>query len=211
MGMKITKFVHACLLVETADAAVLFDPGVYSFGSESLNISALPALKHVVITHEHADHFHMPFLEALIEHSPSLTVVTNKSVAALLKDKVSVPIITEPSDSFKFFTSPHESIPTGPAPENIGVHFVDTLTDPGDCQSFNETKPVLAMPMTAPWGSMSIATKKIIELKPKVVIPIHDWHWRPEALAGMYERLKELLQSEGIDFKIPVDGEPIEV
>jgi len=211
MGMKITKFVHACILVETPEMAVLFDPGIYSFESPALDIQALPTIKYVVITHEHADHFHLPFLEAVLKNSPGPTVITTKSLASQLEGKISAKISTEPLGNFEFFASPHESIPTGPAPENIGVHFDGVFTHPGDCQTFHETKAVLAMPMTAPWGSISAAVSKIIELKPKVVIPIHDWHWRPEALSGMYERLRELLQNEGIDFKIPADGEPIEV
>jgi L-ascorbate metabolism protein UlaG (beta-lactamase superfamily) len=207
--MKLTKFVHSCLLVESEKGTVLFDPGVYS--QESVDIAALPELNYIVITHEHADHFHMPFLEALIQHSPSLAILTTKSVAAQLEGKVSVEVHTEAFTDFEIFTSPHESIPTGPAPENIGVHYAGVLTHPGDSHSFSETKRVLAMPMTAPWGSMSAATNKIIALKPEVVIPIHDWHWRPEALSGMYERLKELLEKEGIDLKVPVDGETLEV
>jgi L-ascorbate metabolism protein UlaG (beta-lactamase superfamily) len=209
--MKITKFVHACLLIETADKAVLFDPGNYSYESGTIDIAKLPALDYVAITHEHADHCYLPFIEALVQHSPGLTIVTNQKVAALIEGKVNSRIIVEPEANFEFFASPHESLPTGPAPENVGIHFAGTITHPGDSHSFNETKEVLAMPMTAPWGSMSAAIEKIIALKPRVVIPIHDWHWRPEALSGMYERFREMLATKGIDFKIPVDGEPIKL
>lgn len=34
--MKITKFGHACLLIEEADARILIGPGTYSSGSEDL-------------------------------------------------------------------------------------------------------------------------------------------------------------------------------
>lgn len=209
--MKITKFVHSCVLVENNNEAVLFDPGVYSYDSPVLNISNFPTINYVVITHEHADHFHMPFVEKLIKHSPNLVIVTTKGVAAQLEGRVSVVVKTESFAEFKYFNSPHENIPTGPAPKNTGVHYAETFSHPGDSHSFNESNRILAMPMTAPWGSMTNAVKKIIELKPEVVLPIHDWHWRSEALSGMYVRIQELLKAESINFIIPKDGHTIEV
>ena len=209
--MKLTKFVHSCLLVENDGETTLFDPGVYSYEFPELNIKTWPALNYVVITHEHPDHFHLPFLEDLIKHSPNLIILTTKSVASQLEGKVNVEVKTGPFAKFELFTSPHEATPMGTPPENIGVHYAGVLSHPGDSHSFGESKRILAMPMTAPWGSMYGAVRKITELKPEVVIPIHDWHWRPEALAGIYQGIKELLQKEGINFIIPENGQSVEV
>ena len=47
--MKITKYIHACLLVETEDRVALFDPGSMSYSAFPLNslnqlaISLMPA------------------------------------------------------------------------------------------------------------------------------------------------------------------------
>ena len=209
--MKLTKYAHACLLIENADENILFDPGIYSYQSGLLNFSTLPKLTYVVITHEHADHFHMAFLEELILHSPDLIILTTKSVATMLEDNVTVEVRTDPFANFEIFNSQHEPLPIGSSPENIGVHYTGQLTHPGDSHTFEESKRILAMPMTAPWGSMTDAVKKIVQLKPEIVIPIHDWHWRPEALLDIYEGIRNLLAKENIDFKIPVDGKPLEV
>ncbi len=209
--MKITKYVHACLLVEDEHGVTLLDPGIYSYNSGLIDIDALPAISTVVITHEHVDHFYMPFVEALIAHSPELVILTTESIATQLQGKVSVTVNTESFGPFELFESTHEPLPMGNAPENIGVHYASVLTHPGDSHGFSISKRVLAMPMTAPWGSMTNAVKRIIDLRPSIVIPIHDWHWRPEALANMYAGIKTVLEDEHIDFKIPVNGEPIEL
>jgi L-ascorbate metabolism protein UlaG (beta-lactamase superfamily) len=208
--LRITKFVHACLLVETDNLTAIFDPGNYSFEANVFDISKLAKLDYLFVTHEHADHFAQSFVEVLVSKFPNTRIISTTPVVETLKS-ISQNTTTESGDDYQLFTAPHEKIPTGEAPLNTGVHFANVLSHPGDSHSFSETKAILAMPMTAPWGSMYNAVQKISELRPKVVIPIHDWHWRPEALAGMYTRLKEKLKIQNIDFVIPEDGKAIEI
>jgi L-ascorbate metabolism protein UlaG (beta-lactamase superfamily) len=63
--MKITHFDHACLLVETGDARLLFDPGTESSGFEDLR-----DLTAILITHEHDDHVDYEKLPALLAANP---------------------------------------------------------------------------------------------------------------------------------------------
>jgi len=107
------------------------------------------------------------------------------------------------------FDSPHESVaPLFPQPEEIGVHYLDALTHPGDSHSFSETKQILALPITAPWGATVNAVNLAVKLKPKYVIPIHDWHWRDEARENMYGLIEEALAKHGITFLKVKNGEP---
>ena len=52
--MKITKFVHSCILVETPERVGLFDPGVFS--ERAFNPETLQKLDDIIITHKHQDH-----------------------------------------------------------------------------------------------------------------------------------------------------------
>ncbi len=71
--MKITKFGHCCLLIEEKGVRILTDPGTYSTQqSEVKNIDF------VLITHEHADHFHVDSLKALLKNNPQAKVIPNK-------------------------------------------------------------------------------------------------------------------------------------
>ena len=109
-----------------------------------------------------------------------------------------------------FFDDPHEAVePLFITPDQIGVHYLAMLTHPGDSHSFSETKAILALPVTAPWGATTTAVKLALELKPQYVLPIHDWHWRPEARDQMYSALEQAFAQHGITFVKLVTGEPV--
>jgi len=93
--MKITKFGHCCLLIEENGVRILTDPGTYSTQqSEVKNIDF------VLITHEHADHFHIDSLKALLKNNPQVKVITNKSVGEFLKkDKIAFSVVENGQNS----------------------------------------------------------------------------------------------------------------
>jgi L-ascorbate metabolism protein UlaG (beta-lactamase superfamily) len=63
--MKVTKFVHSCLFVETNERNILFDPGMMSVGV--LDLNKIKKLDDVVITHEHFDHFSLECIKRILE------------------------------------------------------------------------------------------------------------------------------------------------
>lgn len=209
--MKITKFVHSCLLVETTSRTALFDPGVYS--EDALDVSVLESLDDIFITHEHADHFSMKLVKELFAAFPDVQITSTASVVEVLAKEGIVAFIT-PQHGVKFFESPHESMyPLGakePA-ANIGVHYMDLISHPGDSHSFTETMQVLALPVTGPWGRSNDAAALALSLKPQFVIPIHDWHWNDVARGWLYERFEQLLGEQGIIFLKPETGKPLTI
>ena len=96
-----------------------------------------------------------------------------------------------------------------PQPDQIGVHYLDLLTDPGDSHSFTETKAILALPVTAPWGANVRAVNLALELKPQYVVPIHDWHWSDDARKQSYDRMEQVLSENGITFFKMETGVPV--
>lgn len=205
--MKITKLVHSCLLVEMPEPinrTVLFDPGSFS----SVDVDSLQYLDDIIITHSHSDHFDLDLVKRLAAKFPAVRITAPDDVVETLNAE-SIPATSAASDGIAFFEAPHEgSEPFLAPPPNLGVHYLDLLSHPGDSHSFGETKAVLALPMQAPWGSTQRAFDLVRDLKPQYVIPIHDWHWRDEARSGMYERFEQLLGGEGITFIKAVDGQP---
>lgn len=204
--MKITKLVHSCLLVEMPEPVnrtVLFDPGMMS----TVDVDSLQYLDDIVITHQHGDHMDMELLKKLVAKFPEVRVLGPSDVVGQLKAE-GLKATTEPPEGMVLFDSPHESVaPLWPQPDEIGVHYLDKLSHPGDSHSFNETKAVLALPVTAPWGSNIAAIKLGLKLKPKYIIPIHDWHWRDEAREDSYNRMEAVFAKEGITFIKAVSGE----
>lgn len=211
--MKITKYVHSCLLVETEKETVLFDPGQFSWESGTFNIDTLKKLDIVVITHEHPDHFYDVFVKVIEEKFPKACFISTPTVVAELKKLGVKNAVCESMPSIKVFsTKRHAKIePLAPSSENIAVHVADRLTVGGDRHDLEETKEILALPITAPWGSAREAADMALRLKPKFIIPIHDWHWNEAARLAEYGRSGEVYAHHGITLIKPVDGVPIEL
>ncbi len=205
--MKITKLAHSCLLVEMpgpVNRTVLFDPGDMS--GELIRAAQLQHLDDIVITHEHFDHFSLPVIKELVGQFPKVRILATDSVVQQLSD-AGIMASTTPSDAMELFESPHEKVePLFPTPSEIGVHYLDKLTHPGDSLHFAVSKPILALPVDGPWGTTVDALTLAIQLKPKYVIPIHDWMWRSEWREKMYGGIEGILEEQGITLVKPIDG-----
>lgn len=208
--MKITKLVHSCLLVEMPEPVnrtVLFDPGEMS----EVNTDSLQYLDDILITHEHGDHKDIGLLKKLVAKFPDVRITSTEEVVKQLEAE-GIKASATPPDGVTLFESPHESVaPMFNPPEEVGFHYLDKLSHPGDSHSFQETKEILALPVQAPWGSSINAIRLALKLRPKYVIPIHDWHWRDEAREGLYERFEKVFADNGITFIKATNGEPFTV
>lgn len=206
--MKITKLVHSCLLVEMPDRTALFDPGAYS--AKMVDTDSLVYLDDIIVTHEHYDHMDVDTIKQLIRKFPDARVTAPPSAAKLLKDEGVT--TTDEVEGVVRFEASHEPVePMFETPEATGIHYLERLTHPGDSLSFSETMPILALPVTAPWGATSDAVKLALKLTPKYVIPIHDWHWKSEAREQMYPGMEKIFAENDIQFIKPKDGEAFNI
>lgn len=208
--MRVTKFVHSCLLVETPERTALFDPG--GFSQAALDLGRLERLDDIFITHEHGDHFSPELVQRLVGKFPKVRITTTPPVVKQLA-AAGIPASPRPADGSALFNSPHEDVSPlfSQPPEQIGIHYLGLLSHPGDSHSFTETKPVLALPVTAPWGSAIRAYQLAFQLKPRHVLPIHDWHWRDEARAASYDQFERILGVQGITFHKLETGRPVDI
>ena len=212
MKMKITKYVHSCLLVETPDRACVIDPGRYSWASGSFDVARLKRLDNIVITHEHGDHMHLPFVQALVAKFPDVQVTSTPAAAKLLISAGLMNVGDQSSEGIELFAAAHESnVPLGSPPKHTGVHVLDRLTHPGDSHHFAGSKEILALPVTSGWGTQGAAAALATELKPKYVIPIHDWMWNEQARVKYYDLFERYFESQGISFIRPKDGVAFEL
>jgi L-ascorbate metabolism protein UlaG (beta-lactamase superfamily) len=209
--MRITKYVHACLLVEDEDYVVLFDPGEFSWASGLFDVNKLSRLDAVVITHEHFDHCSEEFIRALTNKFPDLYILSTEEVVVKLASS-GIKATTEPNEHFVLTAAPHESmapLATLPMSQNIGVHYKQKLTHPGDSYHIEETKEVFAMPLAGPWGAAIDGIRLAEKLKPKFVVPIHDWMWNDDWRQD--KRIASYFDSIGIKFLSLTDGQPVEI
>lgn len=211
--MRITKYVHSCLLVETDKQTVLIDPGGYSWDSHLLKPAQLDKLDGIVITHDHPDHYSLPFLKALSAKFPHAQIITNEDLAKQIgKQKLPNAIVTGSQPDIEVFAVAHEPVPMNrPVPLNIGVHIEGLLTHPGDAFNIKSSCYILALSMAAPWGSVKQALEAAVKLKPKTIIPVHDWPWQNAARQQLYAMSKELLEPHRIRFVEIENAVPVEL
>lgn len=196
--MRITKFVHSCLLVEEKAQQILIDPGEYTYNSKSLNVEVIGKIDQILVTHEHPDHLYLPLLQEILEKNPEVKIISNTSVGKLLEAE-SIKLSESTEISAMHFV-PHEKVFGVEPPANVLFEVFHKLTHPGDCLHFELKTPVLALPLQAPWCNLTEAVTLAEQLRPEIIVPIHDWHWNDAARKGFYTRLEEYFGKIGIRF-----------
>lgn len=205
--MKISKHLHACLLLEDAQQTILIDPGVFTHQEKALDMDTMEQLDYILITHEHPDHFYLPFIKNLVKRFPQVKIISNRSVVNLLRNE-GIKASLMGTEKILLEEAPHEALWDKKAPVNVMFHIDGVLTHPGDSHHFTKTNDVLALPIAAPWGSTADAVELALKLKPKVIIPIHDWMLKDDVRKGMYQRLHDFFKVKKIDFKMPETNKP---
>lgn len=211
--MKLAKYIHACVLIEDDDSTILLDPGEFTWKAGVFSIDSLEKLDAVVITHEHLDHFSPDFVKAIVEAFPAVKIYTTSAVCEQLENLGITNTSSTSEGDIDIAPLAHESMePLAGAPcDNIRLHYKGILSHPGDSHHLTETKEILLLPIAGPWGATIDAVRMAATLKPKVVVPIHDWMWNDEWRQTMYERMETFFKTENITFIQPVTGKSFEV
>lgn len=212
--MLIKKLGHCCLLIRrdpTDTTYVLTDPGNFSTAQDTVR-----GIDTIVITHEHADHFHTKSLQQILKNNPEAKVVTNESVGKQL-EKLHIPYAVIPDRetievkgvSFQAFEAKHEEIfeEIGQV-QNTAFLIAERLLLPGDSY-FDPGKSVdiLALPVAGPWCKISDAIRYALKIKPRMAFPIHDGMLQPKRIGAAYRIPEEILRDHGIDFITMGDGQ----
>ncbi len=202
--MKITKLGHCCLYIEVGGVHLLTDPGVFS---EAQNV--VSPVDIILITHEHADHIHVPSLVLILQNNPQTTVVTNSAVGALLTAAGIQHTTLEGTATCSLlgikicaYDSRHAEIyeDIGQV-QNTGYLIAGRLYYPGD--SFHEPHcpvDVLALPVAGPWCTVAAAIHYALAVRPKTAFPVHDGMIEPERVGVFHATPKVALEAAGIAF-----------
>lgn len=200
--MKITKFGHACLLVETASSRLLIDPGEWSKGFEDLrDIDA------VLITHSHPDHLVPDNVATILAHNQQSVVYADSGSAKVLADdgRVSCGAV-KAGDTFEVagtqvsVTGGHHAQihPELAMIPNVAYDF-DGFYYPGDSFTLpGHAVRVLALPLSAPWSKVSETIDFARKVPAEVVVPVHDaFLSKPE----LYETIISRLAGDNFNLK----------
>lgn len=211
--MKLTKFGHCCLLIEEKGIRIITDPGNYTIAQ-----SEVKGIDVILITHEHADHFHVPSLKDCLKNNPQAKVFTNRGVAKLLDAEGIGYTLLEHGQHEKFknvliegYGEKHAIIYGSYGQViNTGFFINGKLFYPGDA-FYDPKKPVeiLALPIAGTWMKVGEAIDYALKIRPKRCFPVHDGLITPKVLA--HKPAAQFLSEKGIDFFIPEEGKAVEL
>ncbi len=185
--MRLTRYGHACVLVEAAGTRVLVDPGVFS-PDETFALDGLDA---VVVTHQHPDHVDHERLPGLLERNADATLLAEPQVREQLGDGWTATAadvaVTVGGLTLTGVGQDHAVIaPQLPPVGNVGVLVAadgePTFLHPGDSYFVApEGVDVLALPLSAPWAKVSETIDFLQRVAPRTYLPVHDATIAPPA------------------------------
>jgi L-ascorbate metabolism protein UlaG (beta-lactamase superfamily) len=186
--MKITKYIHSCLVFELNGHKLLFDPGNFTFAEGLISPDVFADVNGIIITHIHPDHLDTENLKKIVELS-NATVYTNSEVGtAIQKEGLQYELIEEGIfniGSFKLKAIPvvHEPLLDNPIPQMTGFLINDKVLHPVDSMEPKLTEhrdiELLIMVTMAPFTNELKIADFADKISPKQILPVHDGYAKP--------------------------------
>jgi L-ascorbate metabolism protein UlaG (beta-lactamase superfamily) len=207
--MKISKYLHSCLVFELDGYKILFDPGDYSFIEGLVTPQMFADVNIVVITHIHPDHFVVDILKSIIDISGA-QVITNTQVGQQL-DKAGIKYTilegaTEHFGPFKLQAFPvkHALIMDNPLPQMTGFLINDKVLHPVDSMEDElfvfKGVELLIMVTMAPFANEVMISTFADRLQPKQILPVHDGYAKEFFIQKRYAAYIKHFDKQGIKF-----------
>src|SRR5215204_7536619 len=207
--VRISKYIHSCLLFEHKGEKLLFDPGTYSFLEGRVTPETFRDISTVVITHSHPDHFALEPLKQILALSGA-DVVTNSQVAAILHGEgidattIEQGTLTAGAFTLQAIPTPHEAILADTVPRHTAFLVNDQVLNCAD--SFADPLlpyagvEVLIMPVMAPFLTEVGAADFPPRMHPRHVIPVHDGYAKDFFVRLRYDNYSRVFKGMNIAF-----------
>ena len=211
--MKVTKYEHACLVIEKNGETLVIDPGSFTVPLEGIrNVVA------IVNTHEHPDHWTPEHLDRILELSPDaqLFAPAGVSIAASAYAITTVKngdVHRVGEFTLAFYGETHAVIHSSiPVVDNVGVLVNDQLWYGGDSYTVPPV-PVqtAAVPVGAPWLKIGVAIDYVLALAPRRAFPTHDMTLSVAGKQMGNARLEAAAKQGGGEYSVLEPGESLDL
>ena len=197
----VRRLTHSCVTITSDDGTVLIDPDSFTWGSGVVDLDTIGDVQRVLVTHEHQDHVHPDFVKWLRDRGTDVTVHGNSAVAALLAPE-DIEVIDDNPAGVTSEDMLHGMLPNGMQPPNRAFTY-GSVTSTGDSFDLSSCGDVLLLPLFVPWGMSRDAVTTAERLRPKVVIPAHDFYLSDGGREFIGGFIGGLLNQDGMEF-VPV-------
>jgi L-ascorbate metabolism protein UlaG (beta-lactamase superfamily) len=174
--MKLTKYEHACMVLEKGNSLLVIDPGGFT-----TPLTDLDGVVAIVITHEHADHWTAEQLQRILDRNKDARILGPAGVAAAasaftIETVAAGDEVTVGSFNLKFFGEKHAVIhETIPIVDNVAVLVDDNFYYAGDSYTVPGVEVgTLAVPVGAPWLKIGEVMDFVDAIKPRQSLPVHE-------------------------------------
>jgi len=207
--MKISKYLHSCLVFELEGYKILFDPGAFSFAEGLVTAQMFKDVNAIVLTHIHPDHYDLEILKSILALN-NARVITNSQIGQQLdKAGISYSILenaTEQLGPFKLQAFPvtHELIMDNPLPQMTGFLINDKILHPVDSMEdklldFQDIE-LLIMVTMAPFANEPRISTFADKVRPKQILPVHDGYAKEFFIKQRYTAYVKHFEKQGIKF-----------
>lgn len=204
--MKISKYLHSCLVFEKDGFKLLFDPGRFSFAEGRVTAEMFADVDAIIITHNHPDHLDKENLKKIL----NLSAAKLYSNAEVLEEIQEVgELVAEGALQIGPFgldvlNVQHEAILDSPIPE-MQAYFIDgKVLHPVDSFAENLFRfgvvELLILPTMAPFTTELDIAAFAQKIRPKKILPVHDGYARDFFLEQRYENYQKYFEKSGIHF-----------
>jgi L-ascorbate metabolism protein UlaG (beta-lactamase superfamily) len=201
--MNITKYTHACLVLEKDKQSVVIDPGGFS---DDLVIPDTVIC--IVVTDAHFDHLNMDNLKKIIDKNPKSVVYAHRDIVSQL-DGIRGEIVDTHRNiqvgdfALKFVGGKHALVyPDIPQAINLGVIVDDEFYYPGDSFTLpGQPIETLALPVSGPWCKLSEAIDFLNAVKPRSAFPTHDAINSDIGNKVVDDIIEPIAKASGIEYK----------
>ena len=219
--MKITKYIHSCLLFELDGQQILFDPGKFSFIEGLVQPEEFKDVSAVVITHNHPDHLDVAALTKIVALRQAV-IISNREVAAELKEHGLTVQIHEEGNldlgAFQLRAIPvqHEAILDSPLPQMTAWLVNEKVLNPADSFAPNLLQfagvELLVLPVTAPFLTELVVADFALKMRPAQILPVHDGYLKPFFVQQRYDNYGPYFEKHGIVFhRLAAPGDSVSV
>lgn len=207
--MKITKYLHSCLVFELDGYKLLFDPGKFSFAEGRVTPLMFADVDSIIITHIHPDHLDTENLKKIVELSQA-AIYTNTQVGeAIAKEGLSYNLMEQGTYNIgpfnlQAFPVQHEPLLDNPIPQMTGFLINDKVLHPVDSMEASLTRfkgfELLLLVTMAPFANELRIASFADSIKPKQILPVHDGYAKDFFIAQRYQNYKLHFDKAGITF-----------